>query len=59
MKLIMYLSSGDRVIGDLVRVTERLERETQWEYERRVAQDLNRSQPYAVNKIVKCRILRN
>nr|DAG68903.1 MAG TPA: hypothetical protein [Bacteriophage sp.] len=37
----------------------RKERETQAEYERRFVSELNLSQPNAVNKVIKCHILRH
>lgn len=58
MKIIMYLSSGDKIIGDLLRLT-RKERETQTELEERITKELNSSQPLCVNKVTKCKILRN
>lgn len=59
MKMIMYFDTGDKVIGDFYEAPQRLIRETQREYENRVTLALNKSQPHAVHKIVKCKILRN
>lgn len=58
MKIIMYFSSGDKIIGDLLRPT-RKERETQTELEERITKEFNSSQPLCVNKVTKCKILRN
>lgn len=58
MKIIMYFSSGDKIIGDLL-PPQRKERETQSELESRITIALNESQPHCANKITKCRILRN
>lgn len=59
MKIIMYFSSGDKFIGDLLTPPTRKERETQAELEERIAKEFNRSQPHCVNKVTKCKILRN
>lgn len=59
MKIIMYFSSGAKVIGDLLTPPQRKERETQSELESRITISLNESQPHCANKITKCRILRN
>ena len=59
MKIIMYFSSGDKVIGDLLTPPQRKERETQSELESRITRALNESQPHCANKITKCLILRN
>lgn len=58
MKIIMYFSSGDKIIGNLL-PQQRKERETQSELESRITIALNESQPHCANKITKCRILRN
>lgn len=52
MKIIMYFSSGDKIIGDLLRPT-RKERETQTELEERITKEFNSSQPLCVNKVTK------
>lgn len=57
MKIIMYFSSGDKFIGDLL--PPRKERETQTELEERITKEFNSSQPLCVNKVTKCKILRN
>lgn len=58
MKIIMYFSSGDKFIGDLLPPT-RKDRETQTELEERLTKEFNSSQPHCVNKVTKCKILRN
>ena len=58
MKAIITLETGYKVICDIL-TPHRKERETQAEYERRFVSELNLSQPNAVNKVIKCHILRH
>lgn len=59
MKTIITLETGYKVICDILTPPHRKERETQAEYERRFVSELNLSQPNAVNKVIKCHILRH
>lgn len=59
MKAILYFDEGSRIIADVLTPPQRKERETQREYENRMVQDFNISQPHAVHKVVKVRIMRN
>lgn len=60
MKVILRLDEGTKLIADFVsHPPSRKERETQKEYEQRFCDDLNKSQPNALHKVVSCHILRN
>lgn len=59
MKAIITLETGYKVICDILTPPQRKERETQAEYERRFVSELNLSQTNAVNKVIKCHILRH
>lgn len=59
MKAIITLETGYKAICDILTPPHRKERETQAEYERRFVSELNLSQPNAVNKVIKCHILRH
>lgn len=59
MKAIITLETGYKVICDILTPPHRKECETQAEYERRFVSELNLSQPNAVNKVIKCHILRH
>ena len=59
MKVILLFDEGSKVVGELLSVPPRKQRETQEEYEQRFCADFNMSQPNAVHKVVGCHILRN
>lgn len=59
MKVILLFDEGSKVVGELLSVPPRKQRETQEEYEQRFCTDFNKSQPNAVHKVVGCHILRN
>ncbi len=59
MKAILYLEGGYRQIVDYLTPPHRRERETQAEYEDRVAKDWNRLQPNMVHKVTRVKLMRN
>ena len=59
MKVILLFDEGSKVVGELLSVPPRKQRETQEEYEQRFCADFNKPQPNAVHKVVGCHILRN
>ena len=59
MKAILYLDEGSKVIADFLTPPKRKERETQRELEERLVNEFNASQPKAVHKVVRMKILRN
>lgn len=59
MKAILYLDEGSKVIADFLAPPLRKERETQRELEQRLVREFNESQPLAVHKVVRMKIMRN
>lgn len=59
MKAILYLDEGSKIVADFLTPPQRKERETQRELEERLVDEFNASQPLAVHKIVKMKLLRN
>ncbi len=59
MKAILYFDEGSRIVADFLTPPKRRERETQQELENRMVKELNKSQPFAVHKVVKMKIMRN
>lgn len=59
MKAILYMDEGSKVIAEFLTPPTRKARETQREFDGRMAQEFNRNQPLAVHKVVKMKILRN
>lgn len=53
------MDEGTKVIAEFLTPPTRKARETQREFEGRMAQEFNRNQPLAVHKVVKMKILRN
>ena len=59
MKAILYFDEGSRIVADFLTPPERRERETQRELESRMVKEWNKSQPRAIHKVVKMKIMRN
>ena len=59
MKAILYFDEGSRIVADFLTPPERRERETQRELENRMVKEWNKSQPRAIHKVVKMKIMRN
>ncbi len=59
MKAILYFDEGSRMIADILTPPHRRERETQRELENRMVKTWNESQPRAVHKMVRMKIMRN
>lgn len=59
MKMVLTLSEGSKIVADVLSPIKRKRWETQSELEQRIVDELNQSQPHAVNKVVKCHLLRN
>ncbi len=59
MKAILYFDEGSRMIADILTPPHRRERETQRELENRMVKAWNESQPRAVHKMVRMKIMRN
>lgn len=59
MKAILYLDEGSKIVADILTPIRRKERETQEELEKRLVDEFNASQPLAVHKVVRMRLMRN
>lgn len=59
MKAILYFDEGSKILADVLTPPQRKERETQREYENRFVNDFNNSQPHALHKVVRVKIMRN
>lgn len=59
MKAILYLDEGSKVIVEFLTTPHRRERETQQELENRLVNEFNASQPLAVHKVVRMKIMKN
>lgn len=58
MRAILYFDEGSKLLAEVL-PPQRKERETQREYENRFVSDFNRSQPHALHKVVRVKLLRN
>lgn len=59
MKAILYFDEGSRIVADFLTPPHRRERETQRELEQRMVREWNDTQPLAVHKLIKMKIMRN
>ena len=60
MKAILYFDEGSMLVADFLPPhPERRERETQRELESRMVKAWNESQPRAIHKVVKMKLMRN
>lgn len=59
MKAILYLDNGSKVVADILTPPHRRERETQREYEQRIVDTFNASQPRMLHKIARIKLMRN
>lgn len=59
MKAILYFDEGSLIVADILTPIHRKECETQRELENRLVSEFNASQPLAVHKIVRMKLMRN
>lgn len=59
MKAILYFDEGSKLVVDFLAPPHRRERETQRELEKRMVKEWNESQPRAIHKVVKMKLIRN
>jgi hypothetical protein len=59
MKAILYLDEGSLIVTDIYNLPDRKERETQYEFEKRLVRKFNDSQPAAKHKVVRIHLMRN
>lgn len=59
MKAILYFDEGSKIIADIFTPPHRKERETQRELENRMVEGFNKSQPKAIHKITRIKLMRN
>lgn len=59
MKAILYFDEGSKLVADFLSSPHRRERETQRELEKRMVKEWNESQPRAIHKVVKMKLIRN
>lgn len=59
MKAILYFDNGDKEFVDIITPVQREECETQYEFEQRVTEAFNASQPRMAHKVKRIRLMRN
>lgn len=59
MKAMLYLDDGSKWIVDIITPVKRKERETQGEFEQRVTEVFNASQPGMIHKVKHIKLMRN